>query len=1192
MFWNYYFIGLFLTISPALMAQQVVSGCITDTEDGLPVVGASVFIANTTIGTATDLDGNYSFTVPGRGSFEIVVSHVGYQSVFYKIDEPKDTHRYDVTLAIAELEEVTVRAAKTYRNSDVNLFWRKILGERPSRSGMEVLNPESIYFYKSNNILKASSREPIEIINHQTGYRIQYILQSFEHDYSNATTTFYGMPYFEELTPLDNRQQTIWEKKRREVYGVSMNRFLRALYRGQIHEGGNLLVRKDSYTMNMMDIETSSSILKSIIQADRDNVMMNIETPLMLINFFVPVNNDLIYKNSRSIREGREFPVVELLPSQIRVYPDGTYSGLLSLGEVNKYVGGLSSRVPVEYPETSEGLFYSNMVLPANDLGKAEENIIAQVTAYPQEKIHLHTDRDFYVPGEKIWFKAYVTDANTHLNTTNSQYVYVELISPADTLVNRVMITQTDDMFFGHLPISETIAEGNYTLRAYTRYMENLGDDYFFKKNIRIAGSGGKSNYELRANINEKNIQSNAFQREAITNYESNNGLVNYEKMNESGATFDISFFPEGGNLPEGVLCKVAFKALNQAGYPEQVTGYLVDESGAEIFSVQTYHAGMGVFTYLPESGKRYWLKCTNGNGIEKRFELPQSNPRAYALATSMQNNKIMIGLLSPFGGGQGEVNIKTNTSDPPLYLLIHCRGTVFFFSEWDGRSTISLMTEDLPAGVIQFVLFDGQMNPLSERLMFSKNEATIPIEFQTDKETYQIRDKVSATLFLTPSLLGRAGERYAHFSVAITDDKDIAVDESTTILSSLLLSSELKGYIENPAYYLQDPIAMDLLMMTHGWRRYNIPAAVQGRLEKPHIPFQQYQSLSGRVNTTGLFNRSNPVPDSEVIIVMKGGGFGVTSTDKKGSFVVPNLEFPDSTTFYIQALTRKGSDNNRLIVDKELYPTLVYAPQSPLSREKIIDSKIIDSETKDAFIVKAKQRVKYEEDMWTIQLKEVVVSAPVIRKKEPRDDFYLNTSSDYTITREKIDEYKFPLVRNYLEMIPGINVEETPDGALAVSFRGLTGGAARIFIDGTEADGYTLAALPAAAIESIDAIKGIAASMLGVRGAGGAVSITTRMGGKSGPEKLNHVVYNPLGYQHPVEFYAPKYETNASRQSPIPDYRTTIFWKPDVVISEDGEASFEFYSSDYPTTYSVVIEGLTNDGKIVRQVEKIVISY
>ena len=144
-------------------------------------------------------------------------------------------------------------------------------------------------------------------------------------------------------------------------------------------------------------------------------------------------------------------------------------------------------------------------------------------------------------------------------------------------------------------------------------------------------------------------------------------------------------------------------------------------------------------------------------------------------------------------------------------------------------------------------------------------------------------------------------------------------------------------------------------------------------------------------------------------------------------------------------------------------------------------------------------------------------------------------------------------------------------------------------FIDGAEVDKGDLENLWPNEIESIDIFKGASAAIFGARGAGGAISVTRKRGVPRPPdEKLNHVVYTPSGYQKPVEFYSPKYESLEAKQSIIPDYRTTIFWKPDLVITEKGEASLEFYTSDFRTTYSVVIEGLTNDGRIVRQVEKI----
>jgi len=816
-----------------------------------------------------------------------------------------------------------------------------------------------------------------------------------------------------------------------------------------------------------------------------------------------------------------------------------------------------------------------------NSLQQMKERFEAQWVAYPQEKLHLHTDRDYYVPGEKIWFKAYLTDASTHQSVTNSRYVYVELISPADTIVSRVMIRPENGMYYGHLFLSELIPEGNYTLRAYTKYMENLGDDYFFKKNIRIGSL--KNNYELK-----------------ITNYGKGKSSEN-RRSDLAGAgpvlaqnDYDVSFYPEGGNLVEGVWNKVAFKALSRSGYAETVTGVIVDEKGAEITSVQTLHAGMGVFAYVPESGKRYLLKCKNENGMEKQFDLPKSDPRACALTVTQNNSRISVGIRkSPQSA---------NSQNNPLYLLAQCRGEALYFSEWDQKNDyLSFSVEGFPSGIIQFILFDAQMNPLSERLVFCKNFAddVENIEFHTDKESYGKREKVIATIQppLTPpkegkipSLLGRVG---VGLSVAITDDRDIAPDSTTTILSSLLLSSELKGYIENPAWYLQDNIqsntALDYLMMTHGWRRYNVPEVVKGNLETPQIPFQTGQEISGKVK--GLLSR--PVSGSQVIIVTEDGGYGMTSTDEKGVFMFQGFEYPDSASFMIQAL----SNWVKLDMDKESFPRPVHTPHltptgltPALSKGEGVETDNYPSQKTSDFIAKAEQRAKYDEDMRMIYLDEVVVTAPRIdRKKEPRLEFWLNSSADYTVRREKMDKLYYPNLAQYLTLVPGVTVSPSIEkpGSYIVRFCVLCGPPA-ILVDGIPME--TLDDISPDMVESIDVLKYAMAAGLGVRGGNGIISITTRKGGANSEiEKFNQTVYNPLGYQKPVEFYAPKYETLQAKQSPIPDYRTTIFWQPDIVISEDQEeATFEFYTSDFPTTYSVVIEGLTTDGKIVRQVEKI----
>ena len=808
---------------------------------------------------------------------------------------------------------------------------------------------------------------------------------------------------------------------------------------------------------------------------------------------------------------------------------------------------------------------------------KVEENFIHQLKAWPQEKIHLHTDRDYYVPGEKIWFKAYVNDAVTHQYPTFSRYLYVELIDAQNTLVNRVMIRLENMLFYGHLFLSEVIPEGNYTLRAYTRYMENLGDDYFFKKNIRIG-----------------NLAKSRENGESRGNRESRKNQINHINQTNHSQDFDVSFFPEGGNVIEGYMNKIAFKALNMNGNSATISGEMIHENGEVIASVETLHAGMGVFFHAPETGKRYFLICRNETGMEKQFELPKPDPRACALTATRHNKNILVSL-----------HTSAHSSDSPCYLLAHCRGMLLYFDVWNRQiEYVSFSEEDLPAGIIQLILFDEDMNPLSERLIFNKKQEDTKLEFRTAKTVFEKRDKVIVSLKVPtlPNPEARENDAgFAHFSVAVTDDRDIAVDESTTIFSSLLLSSELKGYIENPAWYLQDnrvaTTALDYLMMTHGWRRYNIPEVAKGNWKEPHIPFQTNQALSGRAKSGVL---SRPAANSEISVMTNDGDFGFTETDENGAFLFDDFDYPDSTSFFLRTLGKRGSSRVELIVDEELFPEPVHARQGQKTEIRATDNEIISELATDAFIAKAEQRSQYDEDMWMLHLSEVKITAPRIeRKDEPRLQFWANAKSDVTIRREEIEKHSFHHVAEYIALIPGVQVSINSRGSSRILIRGgsgLNSGPPLVFVDGTpihNEDKMALSQIPIDIVESIDVFKGVNTAIFGARGGPGVISITTRKGRVNENSNVerdehNYTVYTPLGYQKPVAFYSPKYDTLEAKRSVIPDYRTTIFWKPDVVIGEDGEASFEFYTSDFATTYSVVIEGLTADGRIVRQVEKI----
>jgi hypothetical protein len=782
-----------------------------------------------------------------------------------------------------------------------------------------------------------------------------------------------------------------------------------------------------------------------------------------------------------------------------------------------------------------------------------QDSILKQLAIFPQEKIHLHTDRIMYIPGEKIWFKAYVVDAFLHQSPTRSRYVYVELINASDSLVHRVVVSNDDNgLFHGYIFLSEKASEGDYTLRAYTRYLENLGEDYFFKKNIRIGKI--KNNYELQ-----------------ITDYENGGNKGNRQEE------FDVSFFPEGGNLAEDVVCRIAFKALNRQGASVFISGEIVDGEGASVADVSTVFAGMGSFAFIPEQGTAYYLNCKNSAGQATRFKLPMAT-KTLSLGVSYRNGQHFI-----------QVKKSPALAESPLYLLVHCKGEVFYFAPWNHHvGYISILKEQLPAGVIQIVLLDNEMNPISEWLVFNKNNISETVEFHTDKKIYGKREKVSATLN-PPLSSGKAGDGFSHFSVAVTDDKDMAVDSLCTITASLLLSSELRGYIESPGYYLQDNAsaysALDHLMMTHGWRRYKLSEAIKGNYSFPANGYELEKEMTGSVGS-GFFNKPT---SGEVVFFSSDGVYDETETDANGRFRF-GLHYPDGVKFFVQAKNQKGSEWVKLTVNPDRFPKLKYAP---VSRSLLSAASTQDNNPFD-FIRKAEQRAQYDEDIRNVNLEEIVVTGNRIDKRdEERLKYPFNRLSDMTIYRDELEKRGAIDLSKLLSGISG-GIFSRPRGSIM-------GGPQfpLVVVNGTPLywnarDPITpLDDINISEVESIDIFKGTGAAVFGMHGGNGVISITTKSASSYTNEnsvKINAVSVTPLGYQKPVEFYAPRYDTQESKYNGIPDYRTTIYWKPDLVVLDEGQAFFEFYTADFPTTYSVVIEGLTTDGKIVRQVKKIVV--
>jgi hypothetical protein len=357
-----------LTMPFALSGQRYISGRITDALDGNGIPSVMVFIAGTATGTSTDLDGNYRLRIIGAGSYQLVVSCVGYQTVNKDIEPGNKSLVFDADLQVHELGEIEVSAKVQFRQRDINLFWRTILGKNPAPRTIQAKNSKAVYYFYNTEtrILTVTCREPLQIINNETGYHIHYILNNFKHDYNTGITNWNYQYLFTELKPATIRQKEIWEKNRTKVYDVSIPKFIRSLYHNSLLSDGFVLAsieKKEAVETIRSEVKRSDtppvfyqfSLLNpdSIIwtNPDDNSKTLNLsDSQIMLICYGRPVTKDDLSMITQNSKISALFANI-LIGDSICFLPDGTYANRLGFSPVDfsNSLLGLNMKLPIEY---------------------------------------------------------------------------------------------------------------------------------------------------------------------------------------------------------------------------------------------------------------------------------------------------------------------------------------------------------------------------------------------------------------------------------------------------------------------------------------------------------------------------------------------------------------------------------------------------------------------------------------------------------------------------------------------------------------------------------------------------------------------------------------------------------------------------------------------------------------------------
>jgi hypothetical protein len=778
-----------------------------------------------------------------------------------------------------------------------------------------------------------------------------------------------------------------------------------------------------------------------------------------------------------------------------------------------------------------------------------------QVRNFPQEKIYLQLDKPYYSAGERIWYRAHMVHAAIHTPLAISRYIYVELINAHNDVVIRKKIRPVEDaIYFGQIDLSPEIAQGWYSIRAYTNFMRNIDEAYFYRQKIYI-GNTLKGLEGITVNENTGSYNSD------------------FIKATKSQADFDIQFFPEGGHLIAGNQQIVGFKAISKNGFGTDISGRIMDDQNKEITTFKSSHLGMGAVAISPEAGKSYTAICEDNHGQSITCKLPEVSEKNYTLSIKHNASIIEIKILTPNG---------TPTTDT-LYVIGNRRGLPFLQSlmlPGNQALSISISKEGINSGVAQFLLLNSKKEILSERLIYIFGNDKANLSLKLDKANYIKRDAVHAFLLLKDS---RGNPVEGNFSISVTDDNDIKIDPNeATIESYLLLQSDLKGYIENPNEYFRTDnkkaaYDLDLLMLTQGWKRYNVAATLAGSPDKATKQRLEIGPIiSGKVQN---FPARRGLPKVNVSFISNDNmHFYATTTDNYGHFIYQCPEFPDSTIFLVQSDKKTGSFVE-LVVNPDTFPKVKYSCLFPNDLKQDLAMK--------AYLKKSRDRYYYQNGMMSVKLKDVVVTAEKTDKnaelRKKRGSMYSNPS--YSFSEE--DMATATSIIYLLAKAPGITINGNNDGIL------LRNATPLIMVDNMRYQMEDLQNINIADVKLVDILRDPSETMLyGQEGNNGVICIYLKRGEnkKKEPVELgrNQAKIAPLGYSMPAEFYVPKYQVQTNREDPLPDLRSTIFWKPNVKSNSNGEADIFFYTADSAGPFTITAEGVTPQGEIIRYQGKI----
>lgn len=709
-----------------------------------------------------------------------------------------------------------------------------------------------------------------------------------------------------------------------------------------------------------------------------------------------------------------------------------------------------------------------------------------------ETSVYVRTDKNIYETGEDLWFKAYSVDLKHFLLSSQDQSLYVQLVqAQSDSIVWEELYPIKQGITSGHIYLDNALKAGSYWLCAYSpSSLKNEKAEFVDARRIMIV---------------ENLKQLEGYNKE-------------HQSYNDQGVPLQFSLFPESGILLAGVRNKIAFKASTKNGEPVEVSGK-VFENEQEIGTFKSLHDGMGSFYIHPELRKTYTVRLDQ---LHQGEVYPLPTIRASGMTFSMIDNK------------EDTLTIKVYNSDKhpqSFYIQLQARGipSVIATGEVKDSLNLKLPLTDVPYGISEITLLNGSAVPVAERLVYIKPNKTIMIMAEISKKQADRREKIRVKINAKDQ---NGNPVVAQLGATVYDGIYHDPSNSVDIQTHYLISNQIRGKVHNPGYYFDTNNhnrhdAMDLLLLTQGWRSYTFNQQALKDLRPYNKPIIE-GTVSGKLLAKKQRNSDKP-QQALMLFNAQQTISQMVEVDRENTFQILPESMHIGKNIYIKHFG--------LPADYEL------TVDNPF--KKLHDAKFWKNIQYPFFLDisnKEHDSVKINLSGRSIKLEEVVISA---KKEHVFRDRYIGSLDSMTKYQNNTDRAHGAWLN-----CPAGDGDELPiEGKTYIVWTGSNPPTSHPFYFNSTNTKRIVYRYPQYTEEELLKMYGIARTK---------------------------------GYYPEKVFYKPDYDT---AQSPSPDFRNTLLWAPNIITDENGDATIEFFASDINSVFFGIIEGIAEDGSFGKSV-------